>query len=1201
MAEIIKTKTTTETLFVGVGGVGSEIVAKVAGMCKGEELRNVRFVVMDTDANSLKTIGESGAFITKVQTSTSLTVKEYLDKDDDARINWFPNNSTLYGKTVSEGAGQVRAISRLALNNTIRTGEIQKLYKEIDNLLLKDSGDFKQALRVVVVSSATGGTGSGMAMITAMLIREYLHEHYSEKKAIIRGFFVLPSVMDTVITSQVERDSQYRNGYATIKEINAFMMIASGYGGTEDVLKRYNDLHVTVPTPTGGAKDLSCLPFDFCFLMEGADKNSESLGSLDAYKDSAALCIYEQTIGPMQAKSFSLEDNIIKEFSQKNKFARNRFGGIGAAKIVYPYEDIADYVAYTRALQRIGGVEGSGDWSAYDKAYEQDFKEYAAKRSFSDDDEPTHATSYIAALERDDSRFGRDIKGNICGSESIDVEVDDFLDSFIDALEDFLLKSYAARERNCGAASQISGAQYRYEEKDQPKIDLAKLRALDTNAKTTAYRYAKNLARNIFYSAPSIKSDRINEYHIEYLLKANGGAVHPNSARYILYKLSLKLKELHEDIAGRRKSTAEKLKVYADGYQEKEEDDTGFFDVVARFSPGKEKSMNALISLASEDRKFFEKVQGGFESMWERVNDRMHSYASLLLDLVKYTLFDAALTIAEEYLDSVNTVYENFYKSFGDKAVNLTRCKDDIVDGLKNIKGSSVHYLCGTQAQLDEIARRVPEGRHGFLLPPELSADIFESVKKNAELMRLRKNDKYAEGRYIDIFDANLIEYFRRQVRVDGAEKLDLNVVKAVFFDKELSNYIEGVKFGKSDSFEKAKLDDRQKEQEMLEALRKGSKLASPSLNGQNFVEPRDVRICTFSNKLLEMRDIKVKAFVESQKIQAIPSETVSKYEMRFFTAIYNITPDDIPLFRGPQRDKVTGGVNTYETGIYFKAYHEYGKLIGPDSMKSSTISTHIDKRWDAIVELPELDFDVQYDEMLHSHISLICGLLLGLIRKFPSTKYDKKRVFKIINDEGDHIPLIVSNGTECDEFYEVLDALYRDKEHASMLIEAAEEYNRSDIEKNANYSQSAFVSFLNTFRIPDNHNHPTSLFEIPLVYFNSLPNALADNNELSIMIDAVIALLESVVKKLERVHDQNAYLCKLLEEQFDLLVKAFNNDEYNEKFNIRKKTEIYDNIVISMVSQKIIKKLKEVDVSDCAKRVDAIRQVTREPESLYE
>lgn len=1201
MAELLKTKATIETLFVGVGGVGSDVVAKVAGMCKGAELDNIRFVVMDTDANSLKTIAETGAIITKVQTSTSLTVKEYLEKDEDARVYWFPNNSTLYGKTVSEGAGQVRAISRLALNNAIRTGEINKLYKEIDNLLLKDSGDFKQALRVVIVSSATGGTGSGMAMITAMLIREYLHEHYSEKKSIIRGFFVLPSVMDTVIDNQVEKESQYRNGYATIKEINAFMMIASGFGGTEETLKRYNDIHITVPTSTGGTKELSCLPFDFCFLLEAADKNSEGLGNLEAYKDSAALCVYEQSVGPMQAKSFSLEDNIVKEFSQKNKFARNRFGGIGASKIVYPYEDIADYVAYSRALRRIGGVESSGDWSAYDKAYDQDMKEYTKRRSFTDDTEPSLETSYISALERDNSLFAKDIKEDICGSENIDLEVDELLESYISALEEYVVNEYkySSSNANYSLVDRCKSFKYEFDQRDQTGDDLDVLQNYDSAVRSAAYDFGKNIGKSIFYSSPNISSDAVKEFNVENLIRKKDGACHPNSVRYILYKLTLKLAQRHDNIKSDKEKCRKDLKIYSAGYTDEESKNT--FDVDAKFSSDKENNINALVEFAKQQRSVFDKMQGGFDSMWEKVNNHMHRYASLLIDYTKCILCDAVYTIAEKYLDSVNKEYESFFRSFSAKAVTLNRNKESIVESLGNVKGSNVYYLCATEDKLDEICKRTAEGRQGFLLPAELSAKIFENVKKNAELRRIREYDKYAEGRYIDIFDSVLIDFFRNQVREEEAEKLDINIVKAIFLDKELGDYLDNINYGKIKSIDDVRLSESQKQNELIEALRKGRKLAAPGINGQNFVEPREVKICTFSDTLLDMRDIKIKQFIEGQKVQAIPSETVSKYEMRFFNAIYNVSPDEIPLFKGPQRDRVTGGINTYETGIYFKAYQEYGKLIGPDSMKSSTISTHIDKRWDAIVELPEIDFDVQYDEIRKSHVALICGLVLGLIRKFPSTKYDKKRVFKIIGEDGDQISLTVSNGTECDEFYEILDALYRDKENANMLIEAAEGYNKNDMEKNYTYNQSAFVRFLNSFRIPDSHNNPTSLFEIPLVYYNSLPSAMTDNNEISIMIDAVIYLLETVVKKLERAQDQNAYLCKLLEEQFELLVSSFNNDEFNKKFNLRKNTEIYDNIVISKVSQKIIKKLKEVDVSDCADRIDAIRMVTREPESLYE
>ena len=188
---------------------------------------------------------------------------------------------------MSEGAGQVRAISRLALNATIKNGNIQPLYKAIDDLFLKDGGDLKQALRVVIVSSAAGGTGSGIAMIVGMLIREYLHKHYREKAAIIRGYLLLPGVMDTVIKTETEKESLRRNGYATIKEINSFMIKSSGFCSVRRDLERYKDLYIDIPTTTNGVDKLEGLPFDFCFLLDKVGESQESMQTLDQYKEFA--------------------------------------------------------------------------------------------------------------------------------------------------------------------------------------------------------------------------------------------------------------------------------------------------------------------------------------------------------------------------------------------------------------------------------------------------------------------------------------------------------------------------------------------------------------------------------------------------------------------------------------------------------------------------------------------------------------------------------------------------------------------------------------------------------------------------------------------------------------------------------------------------------------------------------------------------
>jgi len=334
------------TLFIGVGGTGSRIVKKVAEMCRPGEIENVNFVCLDTNVNDLSNVAQSSSHIYRVQTSNTQTVGNYLDYDQDALKNWFPKNAVLYDKTVSEGAGQVRAISRLALNATIKTGRIRPLHDAIDDLFRKSGKEMKQAMRCVIVSTASGGTGSGILLPLAMFVRDYVNNKYPNTSLIVRSLVMLPETLDSVIDSNVERESQRRNAYATIKEINAFMMKGSGFFDIDEDLKRYSNLHVDFAVHgSGEMKSLALLPFDFCFLMDGQNAEDSTMVSIGQYEIQAAQALYEQNIGPMQKKAFSVEDNIIKEMSNPGNFGRNRFGGIGAGTIRYPYEDIADFIA----------------------------------------------------------------------------------------------------------------------------------------------------------------------------------------------------------------------------------------------------------------------------------------------------------------------------------------------------------------------------------------------------------------------------------------------------------------------------------------------------------------------------------------------------------------------------------------------------------------------------------------------------------------------------------------------------------------------------------------------------------------------------------------------------------------------------------------------------------------------------------------
>ena len=146
------------TLIVSAGGVGCRVAAMVAAHTSPAQRENLRFVALDTDANDLRALRAGGYPGKVIQTSANMTVKEYLHIDKHAAETWFPVHPLLGPKALTEGAAQVRSISRLALNTTIRSGRMQPLHDAIDELYRLTGRDLSQAMRVIVVSSLAGGT-----------------------------------------------------------------------------------------------------------------------------------------------------------------------------------------------------------------------------------------------------------------------------------------------------------------------------------------------------------------------------------------------------------------------------------------------------------------------------------------------------------------------------------------------------------------------------------------------------------------------------------------------------------------------------------------------------------------------------------------------------------------------------------------------------------------------------------------------------------------------------------------------------------------------------------------------------------------------------------------------------------------------------------------------------------------------------------
>ncbi|MDY3281636.1 tubulin-like doman-containing protein [Dysosmobacter sp.] len=1157
--EILKDNVVTApTLFIGVGGTGCRIIKGVAEMCKPSERENISFVCLDTNVNDLSSVKASGINIFSIQTSSTQTVGSYLDYDEDALVNWFPKNAVLYDKTVSEGAGQVRAISRLALNATIKTGRIQPLHDAVDELFRKTGKEMKQALRVAFASTASGGTGSGILLPLAMYLRDYVKSKYPNTSLLVRSLILLPETLDSVIRSNAEKESQRRNAYATIKEINAFMMKGSGFFDIDEELKRYSNLHIDFASPgTGELRALSVLPFDFCFLMDGQNAEDSTLINNKQYERQAALALYEQNIGPMQKDAFSMEDNIIKEMSSPGNYGRNRFGGIGAGAVRYPYEDVADYIAASWAIGAIGGTGEAAKWMKYDNAYEV-YQRDCVKKGLASSEIDSRGSFYVDKMNKSGDNFSKDLRGQFLTDAN--ARMTTYINALVEHVHQQVGQQRTIADARNGANALAGEIDYKgnSEMRGHAKENLDLLRAYEEAVNAHAEKAGQRTAEAVFTDETKTINAK-EKYLLAWPLRnAFGDICHPNAIRYMLYliaeEMEKRLKRAHSEISSLR----ERLEIYAP-----DADDADSFDVKFNGRKKKEHNLDELCAVEKapdQNPNILEKF-GGYEKLYDTLNEHFVGYYTGISELCDAIAEYEAFKFGYDYISRLNRNFEKFYRSFSDKVDKLDRKKDEIVEALRFQKGDSVFNVCSTRPMLDELlAATKGESSKGAMLESDLNGQIFDTVRANAAFEReMESAEVVLEDNRVDIFDEILLGYFKRKVRSE-CDVIDMNIIQAIAMENRLQTRIKNRE--NSDEKDSKNLVDNVRPEDNLRHIREviamGSRLSAPSIQRLNNVEPREINCIAYNAGLKDMREYRIESLVSN----GVAVDTVSRYELHYFNALYNLTPDKLNKFACPRRTET----RKRPAGLYHKAYHDYSKHIGPDSTKNMMCSTHIDKRWDSIAVMPELDFTFQNECIMHIYQALIYGLVHGAIKHVDmSASVSGKKIYRYENSEKRTEELIVSNGTLCDEFYEILDALYINSAVVEDIEVIKAKKRSRDETKNSNYVNTTFAKELETFCLDTVHEGKTSLFEIPLVYYNSLPNANRYGSEIMSLVDAVVKTFSDELHRWEQQDDAKFILCNVLRQQFEVLMENFK--QYPE---LNANTRARNNVVVSTVFRKI-------------------------------
>jgi len=1055
------------TLLVGLGGTGSKIICRVAKMVNEEQKRRIGFAVFDTDINELREISNENPGIEVIQTSTKLSVGEYLDIDTHARDTWFPVNAILNSKTLTEGAGQVRAISRLAFDTAIRAGNMEPLHKAIEDLYKLEDDQSEQALRVIIVSSLAGGTGSGLILPVALYIKHFLAMRFQQSANITRGFFILPEVFYKVIPGQSERNNLKCNAYATLRELDAFLM--KGDATLPDKFAKT----VRLEFPRVGSdefEEYNVRPYDFCFLFDAQNTEGKQLNSFNQYLDHAANCIFSQSIGPMNKRSNSSEDNTIRDLCAKR--GRNRYAGAGSSMLIYPVEDVKDFISLNWAKECI-----SDRWLTFDRLYKKMCIKNSDMRSkglnVKDLDPSSHYIETVEQMANDKNPFALSIT-NACAvfDESGLSKTGEKWEDYVDALKK-KIKSEASsgqvdldgqKNQARTSISEIEGGRDSWESFQNAFFDMERYKAM-------IVKRSEDTAHIIGYTIFEAQNDSVTKdklkYQLEtYLRDENGNFMHPNAVRYFLYK-TLELLKAERRVIDKKNQEANEL---FDRFE------TVYFD-----DKSTEDTIETVADLTNRKLNFFNALLGVLDGQQKDLKDAYNHYMNIADEYRVNSILVSVLEEGINYVGNLCAAFQIFFLSFEGKVPNIERRISDIAKKYDHLKGTAARFVCASPKCLTEMLKKMPYTGSSITIDSQLADDIYCKVRKYSMLnTKPDPNDKNNSNYFSEIFEQGILGYFKDALMERHNDDIDMDIISALEEEARL---------------EKGKYDDEMNKY-VKDAIENTRALSNPFIERPLGEQRAPIKACALNKKLNQKDGSARSMLIESELMDqgGVEDDDIDKNMILFYQSIYGLCANRLSKFA--------------PGGEYYKAYFELITQIKPKSDKTPVITPHIDKTWHIVSALPDLD---DQNQKMQEH-QVYKAFMYGLI--FESINYEEiskgKYLYKLYIKGGKSEEFVVSNKTPCDNYYEVLDALMINPVIVKSILESVErrlERERNATEK-AMFENSLLKTKLDTLEIEEYGRKDVTIFDLVTLLKVSAPSADFDK---LVGEDIMAAILEEV------------------------------------------------------------------------------------------
>lgn len=512
-----------------------------------------------------------------------------------------------------------------------------------------------------------------------------------------------------------------------------------------------------------------------------------------------------------------------------------------------------------------------------------------------------------------------------------------------------------------------------------------------------------------------------------------------------------------------------------------------------------------------------------------RMEDTYFEEEILLILPGQEVLLAEVLAEGIDYISSLCEAFQNFYTSFENRIEALDRRIAALSKKYGNTAGRTSRYVCATPNCFQRLLKEMPYTGSSITIDKELAEEIYNKVRNYSML-----KDKPENGGYFEqIFDNGIIGYFKKSLMEIYGSTVNMDVLTAL--EKEAK-------------YEKNEYDATRIEQYVKKVIAETRNLSNPFIERPLGEQKAPIAACTYS-KELDPKDDSPRSMLIAKELGnygGTPDEDIPLNMIMFYQSIYGLRANKLSKF------SPGCAAEGRSDGEYYKAYYEVVSQIKPKSDKTPVITPHIDRNWHIVSALPDLDEENQRRQEREIYRAFALGIICDLVcySKISEGKY----LYRLELNDLEPEEFVVSNGTPCDHYYEVLDALTINPVAVQTILsymkeKFADERNSSG---KLDFEHSYLRRQINELASIEYGKAGLSIFDVALLLKVSTPSAEFDKTVGKGIMREILTLIYEYAQTMVLEADLDRIYGKFVLEQFEMFDKNIDwyMDNWKDNFS---------------------------------------------------